>query len=228
MAPSINIQTFFIFVDKGENFISPNHQCVSIAMIIIGITGTLGAGKGTVVNYLIKEKGFTHYSVRSYLAAIITSNHQKVNRDSLTHTANALRQKHGPAYIIEELYRLANKKGKDCVIESIRTPGEIKSLRKQKNFILLAIDADVNSRFERIKIRNSETDQIDFDTFKNNEQREMVSSDPTKQNLSACIEAADYVILNNGDKQELEQKTEDILQRIAKELSPKKHSTPKT
>ena len=27
-------------------------------MIIIGITGTLGAGKGTIVDYLVKEKGF--------------------------------------------------------------------------------------------------------------------------------------------------------------------------
>ena len=33
--------------------------------IIIGITGTLGAGKGTVVEYL-KKKSFKHYSVRSF------------------------------------------------------------------------------------------------------------------------------------------------------------------
>ena len=36
-------------------------------MIIIGITGTLGAGKGTIVDYLVQEKGFKHYSVRNYL-----------------------------------------------------------------------------------------------------------------------------------------------------------------
>ena len=34
-------------------------------MIIIGITGTLGAGKGTIVDYLVKQKGFVHYSVRA-------------------------------------------------------------------------------------------------------------------------------------------------------------------
>ena len=35
-------------------------------MIVIGITGTLGAGKGTIVNYLIEEEGFDHYSVRGF------------------------------------------------------------------------------------------------------------------------------------------------------------------
>jgi hypothetical protein len=36
-------------------------------MQIIGITGTLGAGKGTVVDYLIKQKNFRHYSISGYL-----------------------------------------------------------------------------------------------------------------------------------------------------------------
>ena len=36
-------------------------------MIIIGITGTLGAGKGTIVAYLIETRQFMHYSVRRYL-----------------------------------------------------------------------------------------------------------------------------------------------------------------
>ena len=41
-------------------------------MIIIGITGTIGAGKGTIVELLIK-KGFKHYSVRDFLAAVCVS-----------------------------------------------------------------------------------------------------------------------------------------------------------
>ena len=37
-------------------------------MNIIGITGTIGAGKGTIVDYLVKEKGYVHYSVRAFIA----------------------------------------------------------------------------------------------------------------------------------------------------------------
>ncbi len=36
-------------------------------MIVIGITGMLGAGKGTVVEYLIRKHGYAHYSVREFL-----------------------------------------------------------------------------------------------------------------------------------------------------------------
>ncbi len=36
-------------------------------MKIIGITGTLGAGKGTVVDYLLEQAGFTNYSVSQSL-----------------------------------------------------------------------------------------------------------------------------------------------------------------
>ena len=36
-------------------------------MKIIGITGTIGAGKGTIVDYLVLQKGYEHYSVRSFI-----------------------------------------------------------------------------------------------------------------------------------------------------------------
>ena len=57
-------------------------------MKIIGITGTLGAGKGTIVDYLTKHHKFQHFSVREYLSKIIKSRGGEVNRDSLVATAN--------------------------------------------------------------------------------------------------------------------------------------------
>ena len=62
-------------------------------MIIIGITGTIGAGKGTIVEYLTDKKGFTHYSVRSFLIDEIKKRGFEVNRDSMVLVANDLRKK---------------------------------------------------------------------------------------------------------------------------------------
>lgn len=172
-------------------------------MKIIGITGTLGAGKGTLVDYLVKEKNFLHFSVRQYLIGEIEKQGLEVNRDSMTSVANDLRANNSPSFIIEELYREAKLAAKNSIIESIRTPGEIDFLKKQGEFILLAVDADAKLRYERITIRASETDSIDFETFVANEKREMNSSDVNKQNLGKCIEMADVVLNNNGSIDQL-------------------------
>jgi len=181
-------------------------------MIIIGITGTLGAGKGTIVEYLIRVKGFLHFSVREFITGEILERNLPVNRDSMVLVANSLREQHGPSYIVDQLYLQASRSGKNCVIESIRTPGEVHSLRKNGSFLLLAVDAEPRLRYGRIVERNSETDHIDFQTFLNNEQREMDSDDPNKQNLRKCIEMADYRLQNDMSIPDLEQQVEAILQ----------------
>ncbi|NOX87030.1 MAG: AAA family ATPase [Chlorobi bacterium] len=180
-------------------------------MLIIGITGTLGAGKGTIVDYLVRKKGFAHFSVRQYLINVMKQKGLEVNRDNMVVTANELRAKHSPSFIIEELYANALKQKKNAVIESIRTPGEIDFLKKQGNFLLLAVDADPGIRYERIKLRQSDTDHIDFKTFLENEQREMTATDPNNQNLRACIERADIKLINNGTREELYRQLEEKL-----------------
>jgi len=172
-------------------------------MIIIGITGTLGAGKGTVVDYLVKEKGFLHYSVRAFLLEKIRELGLPGNRDSMLEVGNKLRAEFGPSYAVDQLYLRALEAGGNAVIESVRTTGEIASLRRKGQFILLAVDAVPRIRYERIVLRNSETDQVSFETFMENERRESVSDDPAVPNLPACIKLADHIIMNNGTVGEL-------------------------
>ncbi len=186
-----------------------------IIMIIIGITGTLGSGKGTIVKYLVEQKGFEHYTVRGFLTEALKKRNMAVNRDTMTSLANELRKQNSPSYIVEKLAEKALKSGNDCVIESIRTPGEVAALRKYPKFVLLAVDADINLRYQRILKRNSETDQVSFETFVANEKREMHSDDPNKQNLSKCIEMADYTILNNDSINSLHSKVETFLNNIS-------------
>lgn len=183
-------------------------------MIIIGITGTLGAGKGTIVDYLLREKGYSHFSVREFISKEIIRRGLPVNRDSMVIVANDLRTSHSPSYIVDCLFDEALATGKNCVIESIRTPGEVVSLRKNGNFHLFAVDAEAKARYNRIYLRQSETDTIDFETFLANEAREMNSDDPNHQNLKKCIEMADFAFNNDGTVEMLENQVEMALAKI--------------
>jgi dephospho-CoA kinase len=183
-------------------------------MLIIGITGTLGAGKGTIVDYLLKEKGFLHFSVRTYIAEEITMRGMAVNRDSMVLVANDLRKNNSPSYITDCLYEKALITGKNSIIESIRTPGEVYSLREKGRFYLLAIDADTKIRYNRISIRKSETDNISFETFIENEKREMDSNDPNAQNIKKCMDLADFKLWNNGTIEQLNRQVEAVLNEI--------------
>ncbi|HMT01457.1 MAG TPA: AAA family ATPase [Candidatus Absconditabacterales bacterium] len=171
-------------------------------MQIIGITGTLAAGKGTVVEYL-QTKDFKHYSVRAYLTEILEEKGIEINRKTMTDLANHLRTEHGPAYVIDQLYEKAKEYGGKCVIESVRTLGEIDSLREKGSFLLLAVDAPIETRYDRIIARKSATDHVSFEQFMADELRESQSTDPTKGNLPGCIKKADLLIINNGSIEEL-------------------------
>jgi dephospho-CoA kinase len=51
-------------------------------------------------------------------------------------------------------------------------------------------------------------------TFLENEKREMNTTDPNKQNLRKCIELSDFILLNNGTKEDLVRQLEKVLDQV--------------
>ncbi|MFH1365566.1 MAG: deaminase [archaeon] len=200
--------------------------------MIIGITGTLGAGKGTVVEFL-KQKGFAHYSVRDFLTKEIEKRNLPVNIDSMVLVANDLREKNSPSYIVKQLYQQASKQGGNCIIESIRSIGEVEALKSNRNFYLIAVDTPSDVRYSRIILRSSETDNLTYEEFIEKEKRQMQSLNPNEQNIKKCMEMADFIVHNDKDFQYLKRQIDLIYDRIKipepkiKEVKPVEKSVEK-
>ena len=178
--------------------------------MIIGITGTLGSGKGTVVEFL-KERGFEHYSMSGFIAEEIKRRGMPVNRDTLTDVGNDLRKQFGPTHIGGTLLKRAKETGGNAVIESLRAVGEVENL-KQNGAVIWAVDADIRKRYERIMSRKSEKDSVSFEKFAGDEQRESVSDEPWDMNLPKCIALADVMIRNDGTTEELRAQVDKALE----------------
>jgi dephospho-CoA kinase len=178
--------------------------------MIIGITGTLGAGKGAAVEYLVGRKGFTHFWARAFFVEEIERRGLPVNRDTMTHVANELRATHGAEHFVKESLAKIDNQQMDAVVESIRTVGEAEYLKKH-GAVLWAIDADREVRYHRVVDRASETDKVTFEEFVAHEERELHNDDPTKQNIAKVMAMADHVFHSNGTKEELYVEVEEAL-----------------
>ncbi len=177
--------------------------------MIIGITGTNGAGKDTVAEYLVSQ-GFNHYSLSDEIRAIMAEMGLPETRENLIATGNKVRIEKGSEHLA---VRVSGKLQRPAVITSIRNPHEIKHLKTQEGFVLLHIDAEREVRYERTVSRSREGDVATFEQFVASEERELKGA-AHAQNLSLCFEEADHIIYNNGEIEELHIKVEEVLQKL--------------
>lgn len=173
---------------------------------LIGLTGTNGSGKGEVAAFF-KKKGYVCFSLSDLIREELKKKGEEVSRDNLIQMGNRLREKLGP----DILARLVMKKirGK-AVIDSIRNPKEAEYLRRQKNFILLEIDAPVELRYERAKKRGRVESASTLQEFIEKEAEEMTNRKKGQQ-LRNCMRHADFKIENDGTLESLYQKLEKLL-----------------
>ncbi len=178
--------------------------------MILGITGTNGGGKGTVVDYLT-TKGFTHYSVSGEIAKEVERRGLHPDRPTLGAVGNDLRAEHGAGYFIELFKARAAVSGaQDLVIESVRSLGEVVALHAAGG-VLLAVDADRRIRYDRIVGRGSHKDKVDFETWRAQEEKEWHNQAAHDMDVPGVMALADFMIDNNGTLEELHGKVDRVL-----------------
>lgn len=182
--------------------------------LIIGITGTNGAGKGEVVSLLVQRKGFTQYSVRKHLIEELERGGVRtIDRIAMASLGTELRKERGSEYFVSFFLAQAEKNSiSKVVIDSIRNPLEAKAL-KDAGGILISVDAEPWVRYQRVMARDR-TKEIPFAVFRLQEDREMVScnpNDPAQIAVREVMKSADFSIENSKSLQHLHTSIDTIL-----------------
>ena len=164
--------------------------------MIIGLTGTNGSGK-TVASAHLQKKGFKCYSLSDVIREELAARDVPPNRGNLIAEGNRLRAELGPAVLAQRIARRFHLDS-NYVVDSIRSPYEVRALREEGEFHLLHFDAPSRIRYERVRNRGGARMPASFEEFVEQEERELGSDDTSHQQLRATWSEADETIVNDG------------------------------
>ncbi len=181
--------------------------------MIIGIVGSLGAGKGTVVEYL-KQKGFKHYSASCELKRMLDERGKSAERKSLSAMSDEVSKKYQGG-ILEVIYEsIKQKSGIDVILESIHRETEAEYLRSE-GAVILGVDADTKVRYERaVERQEGEKDSVTYEQFLKDIEREEEGKGTGTSNIREVYKKADFKLENNGSIEELHEQIDKVLNTL--------------
>lgn len=181
--------------------------------MIIGLTGKNGSGKGVAADFL-KELGYQYYSLSDVIREEMIKANISITREHLIKFANEMRTTYGPSILAEKILAKLDP-DKNYVIDSVRNPFEVETLRKRKDFHLIVIEAEPKVRFERIKERAREKDPVTYEDFLKIDAAEAGSRDPASQQLNRTQELADAAVENNGTVEEFQEQLKQVIRLLS-------------
>ncbi|HUS72703.1 MAG TPA: AAA family ATPase [Sedimentisphaerales bacterium] len=205
---------------------------------VIGLTGSLGSGCSTLSRAL-ESKGFKRIS----LSDPIKDKFRELNpgkeptKDSFGEDWRAELQDIGNKgrqgeyiessvesngsnhydYWIDLALKSVNGSDCDIVIDGIRNSGEVESLRErypQSHFWLVAVYADYETRWERIRERYP-SEKV----FKRDDLRDSNEDERFGQNVQKCVYEADFVFKNEKPLQPNSKIIETLAERLMRQVS---------
>jgi len=173
----------------------------------IGLTGTNAAGKGEAAAFFA-DRGYRYHSLSDVIREELAGRGQETSRDNLIRTGNELRLRHGNDVLAR---RISERLAPPAVIDSIRNIQEVLFLRRLDGFILIAVDAPVEIRFERARQRGRNESAHSLGEFRKKEEEELAGG-RNEQHLKTVMAAADVTVTNDGTLEEFHRKLKGLIE----------------
>lgn len=170
-------------------------------MIVLGITGTIGSGKGVVSDYLHKKHGFKVFNMGDIARDLARKEGKKGTRKNLQNIYVKYKSKFSKNYFIKKMVEKVKSSGFErVIIDGVRGPWDYDVPKKEfgKEFRLIKVDAEPELRFKRMKKRRRVGFPKTIEKFREEEKREY-----SIFKMEKTFEKADFIFDNSSSVEEL-------------------------
>jgi dephospho-CoA kinase len=185
--------------------------------LIIGLTGTIGSGKGTFAKFV--SQGGTLLSTGDLVRAFINENldfRGPNTRERQQYWGNAAREVYGIGVWTK---RMIPQIGADGIyaIDCCRYPDQVEDFQAEfgGRFHLIGVDAEPWRRFGFLKARGREGDPKTWKEFceaNRRDKRGYIYGEG--QNTEACLRMAEMTVYNNGTLDDLKMEAARVLREL--------------
>lgn len=179
-----------------------------MAKLILGVTGEMGSGKGVIAKHVALEYSGGTHKFSTMLRDLLKRMYIEESRENIAKLSKMLRQNFGEEVFANTMYHeTQNDKHEIVVIDGIRRIADITYLKQLENFKLIYVDADLETRYQRVVDRgeNENDAQKTMEEFKRDQEIE------SEIQIRDLKNYADYVVANNGTFQDLYKQVTDII-----------------
>ena len=175
--------------------------------VVVGIAGLPGAGKATF-NEIAKRRGFTVVVMGDEIREETKRRGLKPTPENIGKIMLQLRKEEGSAVVAKRcIPKIDNAKGNIVLVDGIRSLHEVEEFKRHfPNFIFVAVHSSPETRFQRLFRRKRSDDPRGWETFLKRDLREL------SVGLGNAIAMADYLIVNEGTKEEFKMKIHGVLE----------------
>jgi len=187
-------------------------------MKVVGLTGSIAAGKSLVKQALMKKYNCDYVSLSTLIMEeTLKKKRLPVDKFNKQNLGNELRKRYGNDALAKTAWNFMQKKKEVLIIDGIRNPGEAEFLRRTngRDFILIAVDAPREMRWMRVVQRKKSTDPKTPEDFAKIDDRDQGVNEPEYgQQVRKCIEMSDYVLVNDGSYEDFTKKCDEVIAKI--------------